>query len=603
MKAIILAAGRGSRLGYLTDKNTKCMVRVCDQTLISRSIKSIIEAGIKELIIVVGYKRKSLEDHIKKLFANVSIKFVFNKDFHKTNNIHSLFIASEFLFNDDFILLESDLIYDGVIVEKLIKDSRKNLVVVDKFKNWHDGTVVKLDNTQSIQSFIPRSEFKFEDLMQYYKTVNIYKFSKKFFKNVYYPFLKAYCESLGRSEYYEDVLRIIALIKNKELHALILKNEKWYEIDTPEDLNVAETIFAVPKLKYELLTKRYGGYWRFDELIDFCYLVNPFFPTKQLNDELQANLPKLIQSYPSGLETQIRLMSKIFNVESSYILVGNGSAELIKILSKEISTKKFGLFKPTFDEYTDVFENLKTEFPKNKNFRYGWQNIIELSLDTDGVILINPDNPSGNYIPPTDIIYILKEFKKTNKTLILDESFLDFAEGGVDSSMCNSSILKEFPNLVVIKSIGKSYGIGGLRMGALLSSNSELINKIRSEIPIWNINSVAEFYLQIIGKYKSEYIQSCKKIICVRERLKKSLNTISYIECFDSHANFLMCRLDGVNAEKLVVYLCEKFKILVKNCSNKIKTGEQYIRIAVRNAEDNQILIDALTIYLRDKTS
>ena len=597
MQAIILAAGRGSRLGSLTDSNTKCMVEVCKIPLIERSIKSILDAGINKIIIVVGYKKEGLKKYIKEKFPNTNIKFIFNKDYYRTNNIYSLYIASEELAKDDTILLESDLIFDTDILKKLISDTRKNLAVVDRYKNWHDGTVVKLNAKQEIQSFIPKSEFKFKDLLQYYKTVNIYKFSKEFSKESYLPFLKAYCEAFGRSEYYEDVLRVIALIQTKSLEALTLTGQSWYEIDTPEDREVAEIIFSNPSEKYELLTKTYGGYWRFNSLIDFCYLVNPFFPPSQLNDELNFNLPKLIQSYPSGSSAQSRLAGQMFNVDSSHIVTGNGSAELIKLASK-ILKKRFGLYGPTFDEYTSTFKHANIKPLSTEGFRYGKEEILSLAEDNDGVILINPDNPSGNFIPHKDILDILNEFKSNNKTLILDESFLDFAEEGFNSSCCDNKILNNFPNLIVIKSIGKSYGVGGLRLGVLLSSNTDLVNELKSRIPIWNINSIAEFYLQIIPKYKSDYIKSCKKLIETRKSLQLELNKIPYIECYDSQANYFLCKLIGKNSRDLAINLCDKHSLFIKDCSHKCNNSkDQYIRVAVRSPEDNKKLTHALKNY------
>lgn len=593
MQAIILAAGRGSRLGSLTDSKTKCMVKIGNKTLIERSVKSLIQAGVTKIIIVVGYKKEGLKKHLRSKFPNLNINFIFNKDFYKTNNIYSLYVVRDLLIQEDTILLESDLIFDPSIISKLISDSRKNLAVVDRFKNWHDGTVVKIDEDQKIQSFIPKSEFSYKDLLQYFKTVNIYKFSKEFLATIYNPFLEAYCCSFGRSEYYEDVLRVISTIKTKSLQAFVLKNEKWYEIDTIEDKENAEIMFANPEKKYDLLTKTYGGYWRFEDLIDFCYLVNPFFPPKSLVDELNFNLLNLIQSYPSGSKIQSRLGSKMFGVDSSQIVVGNGSAELIKIASRVLK-KNLILHQPTFDEYTSTFNNLDFKFSEANNFHYSAEDILEMTNEKDGAILINPDNPSGNFIPYEKLLEILKIFRKKNQILIIDESFLDFAENGFESSLCRPEILREFDNLIIIKSIGKSYGVGGLRLGVLISSNITLINQIKSQIPIWNINSISEFFLQIIGKYKADYVNSCQKLIETRNSLKESLSNISYIKCYNSEANFLLCELIGKQSRALAVELCQKYKILIKDCSGKCNNGRQYIRVAVRDSNDNNKLIKAL---------
>jgi histidinol-phosphate/aromatic aminotransferase/cobyric acid decarboxylase-like protein/choline kinase len=596
MQALILAAGSGTRLGSLTKEQTKCMVEVCGETLIERSLRAIINAGIKKIFIVDGFKSAGLRSHVKSKFPNQDIQFIHNEDYHCTNNIYSLFIASHVLLQDDTLLLESDLIYDSDILQSVLNDPREDLAVVDKFKNWHDGTVVTLDDSDCIRSFIPKSEFKFKDLLQYYKTVNIYKFSKTFFQNAYYPFLKAYCNTIGMSEYYEEVLRVLALIRNKSLGAFVLQDNSWYEIDTAEDLANAEVLFSDPVTQYNLLSKRYGGYWRYSGLIDFCFLVNPFFPNKNFNDEFKFYSSQLMGSYPSGQDSQCILGAKMLNIEPDQIVVGNGSAELIKTLPRVLGGN-FALFKPTFEEYTSVFKNLTTEFPKNKGFRYEKQDILALSKDKDGFILINPDNPSGNFISRSDILYILDVFKTKNQTLILDESFLDFNELGVKESVCDLDTINNYPNLIIIKSIGKSYGIGGLRLGFLVSSNADLVKKVKSKIPIWNVNSFSEFFMEIIGKYKKGYTSSCNNLIKSRLLLRKELNKISYIECYPSEANYLLCKLNNTNALDLAVFLYSKHKILIKDCSKKCGNFDQYIRVAVRDFEDNQKLIQALKQY------
>ena len=279
--------------------------------------------------------------------------------------------------------------------------------------------------------------------------------------------------------------------------------------------------------------------------------------------------------------------------DEEYIAVGNGAAELIDQIT-DVIDGNFGLYSPTFEEYTSRFKNTDVRVPDKKGFKYGKSEVIDLVSNNDGVILINPDNPSGNFIEYTDIKEILYDFKSKGKYLILDESFLDFAEGGFDSSTLNAADLEEFPNLIVIKSIGKSYGVGGLRLGVLATSNKDLISKIKINLPIWNINSVAEFYLQIIGKYEKQYVESCKKLIHARSILFNELKEVKYIEPYSSQANYIFCRLINKNAHKLASDLCSKYSILIKDCSGKEGIDNQYIRVAVRDSYDNEYLIKSL---------
>ena len=303
-----------------------------------------------------------------------------------------------------------------------------------------------------------------------------------------------------------------------------------------------------------------------------------------------------MQSYPSGQKVQAMLGGKMFGVPDSYIVVGNGAAELIEKVT-EFLEGRFGIYRPTFEEYPARFDNIDCRIPNTDGFKYGKNEIIKLAQDNDGVILINPDNPSGNFISYEDILSILEHFKRLDKYLILDESFLDFAEGGFDSSCLNVEDLEKYPNLIIIKSIGKSYGVGGLRLGVLACSNTELVKQVKKSIPIWNINSVAEFYLQIIGKYLAEYKESCEKLIAARVELLNSLRKIPYLVPYESQANYILCKVIGRDAGQLASDLCNKYSILIKDCTGKA-SNDQYIRVAVRDNRDNESLVSGLKALL-----
>lgn len=597
MQILIPAAGMGKRLGDETSDKTKCMVEVNGKTLIEHCLDTVTSFSISKIILVIGYEGEKLKKLLGKNYNGVKIVYVENPIYDSTNNIYSVYLAKKYLTKEDTILIESDLIFDKDIIKQLIKNKFENIAVVDQYKQWMDGTVVKINSDFDIDHFIPKSEFNYKEANDYYKTVNIYKFSKHFLKNVYVPFLEAYASALGKNEYYEQVLKVIVNLNMGQLKALPLNGEQWYEIDDLQDLDNAKIIFSTPKKKFQLLSNRYGGYWRFDNIIDFCYLVNPYFPTERMSNEIHYNLDKLIQSYPSGEKTQALLAGKMFNVPAKNIVVGNGAAELINVLTSSLKLR-FAIFSPTFEEYTARFLNTDIHVPSKKGFRYGKNELLNISKENDGVILINPDNPSGNFISRKDILSFLNALKKQKKYLILDESFLDFADHGFESSLLNSGDLASYENLIIIKSIGKSYGIGGLRLGVMATSNREIINKVKKEIPIWNINSVSEFYLQIIGKYSSDYQESCQKINQRRKELLNDLSKIKYIKPFPSQANYILMELNGINSTKLSEELCNKFGILVKDCSNKASFVKQNcIRVAVRDSSDNQYLVDCLKTF------
>ncbi len=597
MQAVILAAGMGKRLKELTQDNTKCMVEVNGVTLIDRMLHQIDKQHLSRIIIVIGYQGQKLIDYIATLQINTPIIYVNNPIYDKTNNIYSLALAKDWLYKDDTLLFESDLIFEDSVIEALVNDPRDTLALVDKYESWMDGTCVKLAADDSIAAFVPGKQFQFNEIKDYYKTVNIYKFSRHFSETHYVPFLDAYSKALGDNEYYEQVLRVITMLDEPEIKAKRLNGELWYEIDDIQDLDIAASMFAPEASeKVKMVQKRYGGYWRYPQILDFCYLVNPYFPPQKMIDEIKASFEKLIAQYPSGMEVNSLLAAKNFNVKQDNIVVGNGAAELIKALMGYLSGK-VGFIKPTFEEYSNRYDetNAVIFMSQKKNFIYTAQDLIDFydKSDISNLVIVNPDNPSGNYIPKKEIINLLKWAKQKEINLIIDESFVDFADEE-NTSIIEQTILDDNPNLFVMKSISKSYGVPGLRLGILASGNKKAIEELKQDVAIWNINSFAEFYMQIEEKYRKDYIEGLRKYRQERERIQKQLENLSGISIAPSQANYIMVELLGdITATELTERLLLKHKILVKDLSGKIRSGK-YIRLAIRNEEDNNRLLSAL---------
>ena len=592
MQAVILAAGMGKRLGELTKGNTKCMIEVGGETLISRLLRQLDKHALSKIILVVGYKAQELKDYLATLQVQTPIEFVENTVYDKTNNIYSLYLAKDYLTTEDTLLFESDLIMEDAVISKLIEHPYLDLALVDKYESWMDGTVVTLDEENRIQRFIPNSQFKYEEIPSYYKTVNVYKFSQQFSANMYVPFLEAYCTALGKNEYYEQVLRVITMLDNSGMRALPLTGEQWYEIDDIQDLDIAESIFT--DRTYDLLCSRYGGYWRYPHMLDFCYLVNPYFPNQRLRDELAASFQRLLTEYPSGQRVNNLLAAKDFGVKEDYIIVGNGAAELIKVLFEQ-TLGRVGIIRPTFEEYPnrlmpDQIVAYETQAP---DFSYSADDIMSYFEDKKiwTLVLINPDNPTGNYIPYADCLRLAQWCEERNIVFVLDESFIDFSIE--HPTFFNNELLERYNHLVVIKSISKSYGVPGLRLGLLATSNHLLMTNLRRSVSIWNINSFAEFFLQILGKYERSYAQAMDDFRIERERFVAELQTIDYLRVIPSEANYLLCEvLPPHTPRELAINLLKQHNILIKDCTSKCHAP--YIRLAVRDTKDNNCLIEAL---------
>jgi histidinol-phosphate/aromatic aminotransferase/cobyric acid decarboxylase-like protein len=413
------------------------------------------------------------------------------------------------------------------------------------------------------------------------------------------PFLEAYCQAMGANEYYEQVLRVIAALDKNELKAFILDRQKWYEIDDVQDKVIAETIFSASPAEHVTRVQRsYGGYWRFPRMLDFCYLVNPYFPSTQMRNEIKSCFTDLLGSYPSGLNTQNLLAAKLFNIDEENILTGNGASELIRALQPFLSGA-IGITYPTFNEYPESFSRNEQIAFIPDNFNYGKDDLIRFSEKCGSLLLINPDNPSGNFIPLPDIIELADHLKRKNKRLILDESFVDFADTGENSTFIREDLLSKYQNCVVIKSLSKSYGVPGIRLGVMASGDTELLKQARKHLSIWNINSFGEYFLQIIGKHLKEYRYSCGEIAKERERFRIKLLEAGLMQVYPSRANYFLCKLNSSmkikTAGELTERLLASHNIFIKDLTGKKGIpGGGFIRIAIRNKEDNDFFIKAL---------
>lgn len=588
----------GRRLGELTKGNTKCMVEVNGTTLIERTLNQLQKLHLSRLVMVVGYQSQNLIDFLGTDYNGLKIEYVHNPIYDKTNNIYSLALAKRQLQEDDTLLLESDLIFDPQMLEMLLSDPRPNLALVAKYESWMDGTMVRIDEDDNIVNFVPKSAFNYRETSGYYKTVNIYKFSKEFSTTKYVPFLEAYSKVVGNNEYYENVLRIITFLNSHDLKALRVGDLKWYEIDDKQDLDIAEALFADEEDILRKFYGRFGGYWRFPQMLDYCYLVNPYFPSERMVDEMQANFKTLLTEYPSGMKVNSLLASKCWGVREEYVVPGNGAAELIKLLMEQTSGK-VGVTRPMFEEYPNRLDknNLVTYFPNNSDYRYSVDDLMGFfgKNRVETLLVVNPDNPSGNFIPVEDLHRLASWCEKENVRLIVDESFVDFSEQWETSSLLSDSVLERYPHLIVMKSISKSYGVPGLRLGILASSDKAMIANMKKQVSIWNLNSFAEYFMQIFNKYERDYKRACEKFVEERNDFERNLRAVKFFRVMPSQANYFLVEiLPPYKATNIVMQLLKRFNILTRDCSTKQGfDGKQYMRIAVRSHSDNARLVEA----------
>lgn len=597
MQAIILAAGMGSRLKKLTGELPKCLVPVNGKPMLINTLELLESRGITEVVLVVGYLKDKVYEAVGDRFGKMSITYVTNDIYDKTNNIYSLWLAKDKL-NKPTILLECDLFFGGDVIDKVLESRKECRVLVSKWEPFMSGTVVSVGRDGVIERLIPGSEqhsgFDFTDK---YKTLNIYYFSDVFLKQYFVPNLDLYVKTQGTSSYYELVLGALIYIRNPKIHATIVDGLKWFEIDDEADLKRAEYSFAPPRKRLEMITPLHGGYWRYD-FIDFCYLFNLYFPNESLMNELQSALNVVVRNYPSDMKTMATLMGRAMNLPAEDLVVGNGASELIRLINVNY-VKRITIPIPTFNEYENMLAAEQINYFDTRRFDFNldadaFVGSVRQS-DSNVALIINPNNPTSLLRSEQTIRYIVDCLKDID-LLVIDESFFDFSGEKRENSSAEV-LLESHPNLVLLRSISKEFGIPGLRLGYLASSNIDFVTAMRRYCTIWNINGLAEVFLELFPKYQDSYSESCKLVRRDCDDLYEALRAVPFLKPYKPRANFVFAQVDDntMTSQQLKETLFLEHRILIKDCSNKtgLENGN-YVRISARTPSDNQQLLDAL---------
>jgi histidinol-phosphate/aromatic aminotransferase/cobyric acid decarboxylase-like protein len=351
----------------------------------------------------------------------------------------------------------------------------------------------------------------------------------------------------------------------------------------------------MPGQTVEYLSSLYGGFWDF-EVKDFCYMTNPFFPPETLLEDLGVHLAELVKAYPSTNWYVSSLLAGPLGLTEQEVVVGNGASELIDILVNRF-VRNLAIPMPTFNEFTNRAKTLGRKvspFLLRDEFKLDPEAFVRHVRKTraNAAVLIRPNNPTGSLISKSDLAFLLEDLRDLDLVLV-DDSFIEFVTA--ESDQAASNLVFEFPNLIVLKSLSKNYGIPGLRLGYAVSGNSERVKQLRQDLPIWNINSLAQFFLRHYGEYREEFTVSCLRVREATHLLFQQLGGVPYLHPFPTQGNFVLCRvLSGFTGEGLTSALFDQYKILVNNCGRKEGLEDSYIRIASRTKGDNAALVAAL---------
>jgi histidinol-phosphate/aromatic aminotransferase/cobyric acid decarboxylase-like protein/choline kinase len=595
MKALILAAGYGNRMRPLTDSTHKTLLKVGGRTLIGRIIDGLAEHGITDIVVVTGHLADDLEGALTAAYPDLRLTFVRNLRYRETNNIYSLALGFESIaLDDDILLIESDLVYEPAVLRRILQSRHPNVALVDRFRSGMDGTVVTVAD-QLIRSIIPPHlqgpNFDFSDK---FKTLNIYKFSRQFCASVFKQLLGYYTKAIDDNCYYELILGILIYVGQAQIHAEILDGETWAELDDPNDLRVAEFVFDGPA-RGAIIDESFGGLWAHN-VLDFGFIRNMHFPPGAMFAEMRGNLPSLLGNYGSRQTVLNQKLAYVLLCDPSHVLALNGASQAYPWLRDYFRGKTILMPDPTFGEYPRL-AGRRIAYPDAVGIDPA--GIERRARDAEVVVVVNPNNPTGSTVPTEWLLDFAA--RHADKWLLVDESFIDFSD---QPSMLEA--LRDHPlrNVVVLKSLSKCFGVPGLRLGFLYTTDRGLLAHCAAQVPIWNMNSMAEFFLEVLLKHRRALAQSFRQTVADRNELADALAALPLVEhVLPSGANFLLARIAGGprSAAVLADVLLAEHSIYVKDVSSRFPDGHGYWRVAVRLPEENLRLVGLLELLSRTK--
>ncbi len=586
MQGLILAAGRGTRLGRLGERLPKPLIVLANgETLLGRLIRQMIEVGVQDITIVVGHMAEAVIDFVEILDCAASMHFVTAHDYATTNNVVSMLIGLRACAridgsHDPLLFAECDVVVDDAAFRGIVQITDPNLAVVSPYGHGMDGTVVTANGGFITDVIPPRRQDKTFQLEGRFKTVNIYCFDVQLWRHRLPLLLEWQISEVGASDYYENAIGMIVYALQNELHAHVIPASLWHEIDDLNDLRIANAkLFAGHN--FDAIIATHGGWWDLP-YIDFAYLRNMHFPTDAMLAQIKEALPDLLRNYGSSQARVDEKLSWLLGVDAQHLVALPGLSVIYPQMKRDYDNALTWIPKESFGEYRSRLPRASIYTDKH------WQQVLEQE-NVKSIILVNPNNPTGNLIAVQNIVHAANNYPKI--MFVVDESFVFFTH---ESSLLEQENLPE--NIIVLRSMSKEIGMPGLRLGFAYSTNARLMQDIRADQPVWALNSVAEFAMTLMLKYQKEYRESFKHFendyaeMQARLRVEPGL-----VVQEDIHGCFLLVEARPDLYPDIGPTLA-KYGVLVKDVTGRV-TGSNssvILRLAVRPEPDVNQLIAAL---------
>jgi histidinol-phosphate/aromatic aminotransferase/cobyric acid decarboxylase-like protein/CTP:phosphocholine cytidylyltransferase-like protein len=588
LKAIILAAGYGKRMRPFTDTTHKTLLRIGDRTVIQWIVDALVANGVGELVVVTGYMATELQQSIDAAYPDLSITYVHNERYAQTNNIYSISLALNSIeIDSEILLIECDLIFEPNVIRRLLDSPYPNVALVDHYRAGMDGTVVEVADGVITEVIVPRRQGPGFVLEGKFKTLNIYRFSQEFCAGSFKKLLNYYTAVINDNDFYEMVLGIIIFLQQETISAEILTTERWTEIDDPNDINVARFLFDASSRK-KTLDESFGGYWNYD-VLDFCFLRNMYFPNGAVDSEMRNSLPAVVRNYGSAQGILDAKLAYYLLCQPAPLTVLNGASQVYPVLQAYFEGRKALLPEPTFGEYTRCFPNAVS---------YRDEGVADLERIAKGaagcevVVFVNPNNPTGTLLPSAGIHAYAAAHPQL--TVIVDESFIEFSDQPGMVELLERAPLE---NVIVIKSLSKTLGIPGVRLGYVYTRAAGFRDALRKSLPVWNLNSVAEHFLEVILKHRQAIDSSYRRTMEDREHMARELAACRGVRrVWPSGGNFLLVELHATREEcgQMASSILLERGIYVKDISRRFPGDRGFLRLAVRLPHENARVVEAL---------
>jgi len=598
-RAIVLAAGMGKRLRPFTAHLPKALVEVNGTPILVDTLRRLQHLGVCEAVLVVGYRGDRIRRRIGDRFGSLDIRYVEVEDWANSGNIRSVWAARRFLDRDVFLIEGDVYLGDGLLDRLVERRGSGSVAAVVRYDHDHPGSALRIDDRGTVVEWCPRVEGAVDSWL---KTVNVYLLEAAFLERFFLPEVERRVAEGAVKGFYEAVLDNIGRAPGP-LVTVPCDDLSWVEIDDPVDLAAAWDRFRPVGPSFDEVLSTHGGWWR-HEFTDHAYLCNPYFPPDDLLEHLRADLTELVTSYPTGQRQLAELMGEATGQPPEHLVVANGASELIALLCA-MPQRGLVVPVPSFNEF-----EARTRPSHLRRFALP-PTTFDLDVDAlahavstwraDWAVVVTPNNPTGRAVPRDDLLRLAKRLAELQCRLVVDESFVEFAEAGRAASV--EDAVGVHPNLSVLRSLSKVHGVAGLRLGYLLSSDPALVADLRGRLPVWNVNGPAEEFLRLLPRYAGALEESCRRVRRDRDELHAALCEVQGLAVVRSEANFLLCRLpdEAPDGRDVARTLFERHAILVKDCSGKtMPAGNRYLRLAVRTPAENHRLLEALREVLGD---